>query len=92
MRKQRISDDIIGFNLYSHLNEVTYLITNIGMPHPGARKHLCIYYDPLIRFYSNEFGNITEWEKEMIKRFGTICLYDKTSDAIYWKELNEHLL
>lgn len=93
MRKIRISDDTIGFNLYSFGKEIDYLVSYVGMEHPNSSITLSNNKQKLIYFYNREFiVNVSEWDKTLINKFGTSILYDRTYNAIGWLSKNEHIL
>lgn len=93
MRKIRISDDTIGFNLYSFDKEMHYLISYVGMDHPNSLITLSNNKQKVIYFYNREFGvNVSEWDKTLINKFGTSILYDRTDNVIGWLSKNEHIL
>ena len=71
MRKIRISDDTIGFNLYSFDKEMHYLISYVGMDHPNSSITLSNNKQKVMYFYNREFGvNVSEWDKTLINKFG----------------------
>lgn len=93
MRKIRISDDTIGFNLYSFDKEMHYLISYVGMDHPNSLITLSNNKQKVIYFYNREFiVNVSEWDKTLINKFGPSILYDRTYNAIGWLSKNEHIL
>ena len=93
MRKIRISDDTIGFNLYSFDKEMNYLVSYVGMDHPNQLITLSNNKQKVIYFYNREFGvNVSEWDKTLINKFGTSILYDRTDNVIGWLSKNEHIL
>lgn len=92
MRKERISDHIVSFNLYSYPNETDYLVSMVTFPEPGEQiEKLYTYRKPYI-IYGANVGIVEENDKIFFHTMACIMdnvlydnayIFDHTINTIY---------